>query len=82
MAHAYELNEENINAIAQEIYDRTSREIRDWLIEAYALGEKRVIVFGVTINGVYHPWANMRDDYFYEHYDWIDKTRTNKICMA
>lgn len=84
MAHAYDLNEANIEAISQAIYYKSIREVRDWLVDAFSKGEKRVIViFDFDgFRGGPANWENMLESDFYEKYDWIDKTRTNKICMA
>lgn len=83
MAHAYDLTEENLSKISHDIYYKSEREVRDWLIDALSKGEKRVIVI---IPDRHFPgeirWVNMLEFEFYERYDWIDKTRTNKICMA
>ena len=83
MAHAYDLNEANIEKISHDIYYKSQREVRDWLVEAHSKGEKRVIVI---FEDRHFPgetkWENMLEFDFYETYDWIDKTRTNKICMA
>lgn len=81
MAHAIKLTEKNLEMIAQET-EKSVREVRDWLIEAMSLNEKRVIVFNATFDGIRFPWANLTIEAFYDRFDWIDPARTNKICKA
>lgn len=78
MAFAFKLTRENIPSIA----DHSGRAESKWKEDMLESKEIRFIAFEVTLDGHFHNWINMSETEFFETFDFIDPTRSNKICLA
>ena len=78
MAVAFKLTRENIPTIA----DHSGRAESKWKEDMLESEEIRFIAFDVTLDGHYHTLINKSETVVFETFDFIDPTRSDKICLA